>query len=365
MGWAKYAAAAVSLAAFSTVVAQADDAAAWLKDRNARFAAYQAAHPHPDAEIAQIKAKTAALISAYSQPPTSPGSDLALDRAPVIWRVSGVPLELWDGAAYPEMIVVPAGEYTMGSAVTEANRQVSESPRHRVRIGYSFAVSKYPITVGEFAQFVADTHYDAGNRCYTFQDGRLDNRDGRNWRNVGFDQTSTHPAVCLNYNDAKAYAAWLSKKTGHVYRLLSEAEYEYANRAGSTSAYWWGDDPAAACAYANAMDQDAITLKSSGTANTCHDGYVFTSPVGSFKPNGFGLYDTTGDAWSWLSDCWNETYNGAPSDGSANVSGDCRQRSVRAGSLSSLPTTLRSAQRTKVAGDLRHYNYGFRLAGTL
>ena len=455
MGWMKRAAlAAFAASSFGVISAHADDNAAWLKDRQARFAAHQAAHPNPDAEIAEIKAKTAALIAAYVPPSTAekyadlkarsgalttaqraqaqgifatgfklwqsgdyasakeafnegltidpangmanyyigdilsrqnaggqaavamdkaaslapdtpeafkakaalrnlPGADTdpALERAPVIWRASDAPLELWDGADYPEMVVVPAGEYTMGSPVTEANHEKSESPRHRVRIGYSFAVSKYPITVGEFAQFVAETHYDAGNQCYTQQGGSYDMHNGRNWRRPDFDQTSQSPAVCMNYNDAQAYVAWLSQKTGHAYRLLSEAEYEYANRGGSTTAYWWGDD----------IGKSQADCEGCGSAWDNKQ----TAPVGSFKPNAFGLYDTTGNVWSWLSDCWNETYNGAPTDGSANAGGDCGQRSLRGGSWSSNPTILRAARRLRRSAGNRYNNYGFRLARTL
>lgn len=466
--WIKFAAAgALACSNFAAVSAHADDTAAWMKDREARFAAYQAAHPNPDAEIAEIKAKTAAMIAAYVPPATPPKyadlyarsavlapaqkaqattmfkaafglwqagdfasakegfsqalqidpasgpgnyylgdilkrenntqaalyldraatlapgtteafmaaaalrtlpaseTDPALDGAPVIWRTSDMPIELWDGAAYPTMIVVPAGDYTMGSPATEPNHQANESPRHRVRIGYSFAASKYPITVGEFAQFVAETHYDAGNQCYTLQGGNFDNHNGRNWRRPDFDQTSQSPATCMNWDDAQAYVAWLSRKTGHAYRLLSEAEYEYANRAGSMTAYWWGDDPAAACAYANGFDQDAKSVNPNWTANTCHDGYVFTSPVGSFKPNPFGLYDTTGNVWSWLGDCGNDTYSGAPTDGSANQGGDCTRRLLRGGSWFNFPQFLRAALRIRSLSGFRSFNFGFRVARTL
>ena len=263
--------------ALAALAAHADDPSAWLKDRQARFAAFHAAHPHPDAEIARIKAKTAALLAA------APPMDPAVDKPPLSWKATDKPEELWDGADLPEMIVVPAGEYSMGSPTTEYNHQSYEAPLHRVRVGYSFAVGKYPITVGEFARFVAETGYDAGDSCFTSEGGQQP-RSGRSWRNPSFPQTSDHPAVCLNWNDAQAYVSWLVKKTGHAYRLLSEAEYEYVNRAGSQTSYWWGEDAAAACLYANGADLDALTHFPQMRANTCHDGYVFTSPVGSSSP---------------------------------------------------------------------------------
>ncbi|HVY33695.1 MAG TPA: formylglycine-generating enzyme family protein [Caulobacteraceae bacterium] len=334
--------AALVLSALVGAGARADDPTVWLKDRQARFAAYRAAHPHPDAEIAAIKAKTAA------------------------WKATEKPLELWDGAELPEMIVVPAGEFAMGSPDAEPNHQNSEAPRHRVRIGYPFAVGKYLVTVGEFARFAAETHYEAGDQCLTMEGGGLDSRTGRDWRHVGFDQTDNHPVICMSYGDAEAYVAWLSKKTGHAYRLLSEAESEYVNRAGSDAAYWWGDDPAAACTYANGADLDAKAQLPQLSANpACHDGYVFTSPVGSFKPNPFGLYDTTGDAWSWTDDCANDSYAGAPSDGSANLAGDCGQHVLRGGSKLNDATFLRAARRIWHLNGVRSFNHGFRVARSL
>lgn len=353
--------AAMALAALACAGAKADDSAAWLKDRQARFSSYRAAHPHPDAEIASIKSKTAAFLAAAPAMYAA-----AIDQPPKAWKASDKPLELWDGVDLPEMIVVPAGEYAMGSPDNEPNHQKSESPRHRVRIGYAFAVGKYLVTVGEFARFTAETHYDAGDQCLTMEGGGLDSRTGRDWRHVGFDQTENHPAICMSYGDALAYIAWLSRKTGHAYRLLSEAESEYVNRAGSTTAYWWGDDPAAACAYANGADLDAKASLPKLSANTaCHDGYVFTSPVGSFKPNPFGLYDTTGDAWSWTVDCANDSYAGAPSDGAANLAGDCSQHVLRGGSKLNDPNYLRAARRIWHLNGVRSFNHGFRVARTL
>ena len=353
--------AALALSALAGAGAKADDSAAWLKDRQARFAAYRAAHRDPDVEIADIKSKTAALLAG------TPAIDAAgIDKPPVAWTASETPAELWDGPDLPDMIVVPAGEFTMGSADAEPNHQNSEGPRHRVQIGNAFAVGKYLVTVGEFARFVTDTHYEAGDQCLTMEGGGLDSRTGRDWRHVGFDQTDNHPAVCISYGDAEAYVAWLSKTTGHAYRLLSEAEAEYVNRAGSTTAYWWGDDPAAACAYANGADLDAKARLPRLSANTaCHDGYVFTSPVGRFKPNPFGLYDTTGDAWSWTADCANDTYAGAPTDGSANTAGDCGQHVLRGGSKLNDPSYLRAARRIWHLNGVRSFNHGFRVARSL
>ena len=325
----------------------------------ARFAAFRAAHPHPDAQIASIKAKTAALIAAA--PPFDPQ---AVNRPSMIWRASKRPLELWDGAALPEMILVPAGEYAMGSPLAEANRDPREDPRHLVRIAYSFAVGKYPVTVGQFAHFVAATGYDAGDWCHTDEAGEQP-KTGRNWRTPGFDQTDNNPVVCVSSVDAQAYVDWLSKTTGHAYRLMSEAEYEYINRAGTTGAFWWGDDTDAACAYANGPDRDTQAAFPAWAANNCQDGYAFTSPVGHFEPNPFGLYDTTGNAWSWLADCYNDSYAGAPSDGSANLGGDCKWHMLRGGAWGRVVTYLRSARLGKDLVANRIYNNSVRVARTL
>ena len=351
-------AAAVLLAALPV---RADDLSAWLAGRQTRFAAFRAAHPRPDAEIARIKVATAARLAA-----AAPSADLqaGVDRPPIAWSPAGPRAELWDGAAYPEMVVVPAGENTMGSPLTEVNHQTYEDPRHRVRITHAFAIGKYPVTVGEFALFVAETHYDAGDHCFTSEPGEQP-APGRDWRKPSFDQTSAHPATCLNFKDAQAYVAWLSAKTGHPYRLPTEAEYEYATRAGTTTAYWWGDDPNAACAYANAADLDYKARFPDHTASTCHDGYVFTAPVGSFRPNPFGLYDMVGEGWSWLADCWSETYATAPVDGGADLGGDCAQRILRQGSWSARPTMQRSAGRIRYPIDIRVDDHGFRVARSL
>jgi formylglycine-generating enzyme required for sulfatase activity len=272
-------------------------------------------------------------------------------HALVIWRVSNTPVELWDGADFPKMIVVPAGEYTMGSPASEPNRQANEGPRHRVRIGYSFAISQYTITMGEYARFVADTHHDVGEACFTIEHGEYRLREGRDWRRVGFTQTGNSPRGCVNRNDAQAYVSWLSKRTSHTYRLLSEAEYEYANRAGSVNANWWGDD----------IGKNRTVCDGCGSALDNRQ----LAAVGSFAANAFDLYDTTGNTWSWLSDCWNANYAGAATDGSANADGDCDLHVMRGGSAHSPAKELRSAARSRHSFSLRNLPVGFRVARTL
>lgn len=259
---------------------------------------------------------------------------------------------LRDGPDFPEMVVMPQGQFTMGSPPQEAHRHSDEGTAHGVTIAYNFAVGKYPVTVAQFARFIRDTHYDAGSTCKTYEGGAWDDhRPGRNWQNPGFAQTVNDPVVCMNFADATAYAAWLSKTTHHAYRLLSEAEYEYVNRAGTVTPWWWGDDIAA----------DRANCMACGNAAP-HDG---TIPVGHFPPNAFGLYDTTGNAWSWVADCWQEGYDGAPTDGSAFQGGDCTRHAQRGGAWFYIPGSLRSAVRGKDPADLRNYHNGFRVARKL
>jgi sulfatase modifying factor 1 len=240
----------------------------------------------------------------------------------------------------PEMVVVPAGRFTMGSPSSKVGRPVwaDESPQHRVTIGYAFAVGKYPVTRDEYARFASETSHDPSGE----------------WQNPfpGYTQTGRDPVVNVSWDDAKAYMRWLSEKTGHNYRLLSEAEYEYAERAGTTTAYWWGDSDADLCRYAN--------------GDPCnHHGTV---PVGSYPANAFGLYDMAGNVWEWTEDCWKNTYAGAPDDGTAWTAGTCGERVLRGGSWLDYARYLRSADRYGDGTGVRGNGYGFfgfRVARTL
>ena len=268
----------------------------------------------------------------------------------------------------PEMVVSPAGSFTMGSLPDEAGRSNRESPRYYVRISKPFAVGKYEVTRGEFAWFVGATKHSAGNRCETYEGGKWELRAGRNWQNPGFAQTDQDPVVCVNWQDAKAYVRWLSSRTGQRYRLLSEAEWEYAVRARTTMSRHWGDDVSAQCSYANGADL-AVKEKYSGwkwSVASCRDGRVHTSPVGSYRSNGFGLHDMLGNVWEWVEDCWRNNYRGAPPDGRAWAAGrNCPYRARRGGSWINSPAYLRAATRSwSSAGNRNNYG-GFRVARTL
>ena len=279
----------------------------------------------------------------------------------------------------PDMVVMPSGSFTMGSPEGETNRQAQEGPQHVVTIGRRFAVGKFPITKNQFAAFVADTHYDAGSKCWTGERGKIEERTDRSWRNPGFKQDGSHPAVCLSWKDAKAYVDWLAAKTHREYRLLTEAEWEYAARArtepGSYPRYWFGDDDKDLCRSGNVADQTVRDLipRILGVSSfymrnllsPCSDGYAYTSPVGHFSANAFGLHDMVGNAEQWTADCWHENYVGALSDGSVWASGDCSRRVVRGGSWLGLISLLRAASRGGQTADLRDSLRGFRVARTI
>ena len=264
----------------------------------------------------------------------------------------------------------------MGSSESEPGRDKDKGPQRTVTIPRPFAVGRYEVTRGQFAAFAGATGYQpSGANCeyWNGNEGRFMNDDAsKSWRNPGFAQNDGHPVVCVSWNDAKAYAAWLSNSTGRTYRLLSEAEWEYAARAGSGAARPWGNDPDSACAHANVADRSFVRIVSRGFGmkwgsgyHECDDGAGYTANVGSYRPNAFGLYDMIGNAWERVEDCYNVSYAGPPSDGSAWLGGICARRSVRGASWNNSPPHARSAYRDGDAAGNRSVTMGFRLARTL
>jgi formylglycine-generating enzyme required for sulfatase activity len=246
-----------------------------------------------------------------------------------------------DVAGGPEMVVAQAGTFMMGAPDDEPERRPAESPRHEVTFARPFAVGRHAVTRGQFAAFVKATNHKTSDR----------------WRNPGFQQDDSHPAVCIRWEDVSAYAAWLAGITGQPYRLLSEAEWEYAARAGTSTPFWWGGSITPAQA-----NYDGRSLYAGGGSKG--EFRRGTVPVGSFDPNAWGLYNVHGNVWEWCEDTWHDTYAGAPTDGSAWVSqgtkGGCV---VRGGSWVDLPGDLRAAQRD---GNAVEYDLiGVRVARTL
>ena len=187
----------------------------------------------------------------------------------------------------------------------------------------------------------------------------------RSWRNPGYAQTGRNPVVCVSWTDAQAYVTWLSEKTGQPYRLLNEAEWEYAARAGTTAPRYWGHSADDSCSYANGADLTAKSHYPGWTVANCRDGHVWTAPVGSFSANAFGLFDPIGNVWELVGDCWNDSYADAPTTGEAWTAGDCSDRVLRGGSWNNKPRNLRSANRNRNRAGNRNNNSGFRVASTL
>ncbi len=266
----------------------------------------------------------------------------------------------------PRMVVLPAGSFLMGlpESVQAVKSDPDDRPQHRVTID-KVAVGEFSVTVDEFGAFVKATGYEASD-CEMLSNGvKLFMRGRGTWRSPGFPQTGTHPAVCLNWNDAKAYTAWLSKVTGKTYRLLTESEWEYAARAGSTTRYFFGDDDKDICNYANVKDLSAITQGNEYTAAPCNDGFPYTAPSGSFKPNAFGLYDMIGNASQWVEDCKSGNYSGVPDDGSAVEFPTCELRSQRGGSWQGSHWNVWVSNREAQKPGVRFNIYGFRVAREL
>ena len=251
----------------------------------------------------------------------------------------------WNCADCPEMVVVPAGSFTMGSPENEVGRSKNEGPQHGVTIQQPFAVGKYEVTRGEFARFVAATGHATGNSCWGYDGSDWKDRSGRGWRNPGFTQTKRDPAVCVSWEDVKAYVRWLSAKTGRRYRLLSEAEWEYAARAGTAGPFHFG-----ATISTDRANYDGNYVYGSGAKGIYRRKTV---PVGGFSANAFGLHDMHGNVWEWVEDCWHGNYQGAPTDGRTWTQGGyCQYRVTRGGSWFRNSNDLSAADRAmRAAGD--------------
>lgn len=271
----------------------------------------------------------------------------------------------------PEMVVVPSGSFVMGQARDESLRESDEAPAHSVQLA-AFAVSRFEISRGEFSRFVGATNYVQAGGCWTDVDhngGFTQNANG-GFTNVGFVQGSeTEPAVCISWDDAVAYVAWLSRMTSRQYRLLSESEWEYVARAGATS----GDYPATAralCRVANGSDtagSAAITRVQDRVRDPvpCDDGDRWTAERTDYDPNAFGLVHLIGNAQEWVQDCYANTYDRAPTDGGAFQLVDCERHVLRGGSWYNGMRDLRYAARTFYRppnGPARRSDTGFRIA---
>jgi len=294
-----------------------------------------------------------------------------------------------------KLTLVPAGEFMMGSRESaketaaffaknyhtgelkgaRADEFLGEEPRHRVRITKPFYLGTYHVTRGQFRRFVEDSRYktddekgqEPGTLGWNPEKKTFDFSREYSWRNTGFQQTDEHPVVNVSWNDAMAFCEWLSRKEGKTYRLPTEAEWEYACRAGTTTRYYSGDDPETLAKVGNVADAAARavfpdwiwTIKAS-------DGYVFTAPVGQFKPNAFGLYDMHGNALQWCSDWWDFTYYARSPVDDPQGPDKGNLRVLRGGCWEGAPAFVRSASRTVGAPEAGPSGgrTGFRVART-
>ena len=250
-----------------------------------------------------------------------------------------------DCADCPEMVAIPPGRFDMGTGAAEVARLGIaptsrtlpwQQPQHPVTIAKRFALGATPITRVEYAIFAA---------------ARGEAVAGVGWSAPGIRQTDDDPAVRVSWRQASAYVAWLAGKTGQPYRLPTEAEWEYAARAGTRTAYWWGDDPGVG---RTVCDDCGSEWDGKGTA-----------PVRRFAANPFGLFDMLGQVFEWTADCWNPNYEGAPRDGSAWRAGDCTQHPARGGSWNLDARFARAGQRSRDANDYEGNMLGLRVARDL
>ncbi|HSC20017.1 MAG TPA: formylglycine-generating enzyme family protein [Rhizomicrobium sp.] len=285
-----------------------------------------------------------------------------------------------DCAICPEMVAVPAGSFTIGSPKNEPGRSpwFGEEPQKRVTV-HAFGIGKFDVTKRQWAAFVEATQRPVAGGCKWSELGEGNKPNPQaSWRHLGFVQGDDHPAVCISWEDAQDYVHWLSKRTGHLYRLPTEAEWEYAARAGTITPYPWGT--AASHEYANYGAETCCHPATSG-----RDRWIHTSPVGSFPPNRFGLYDMHGNVLQWVEDCFSNSYADLPADASAykksitlHMTGDladldetnsCSYHVLRGSDWNDPPSELRSAFRNMgpEPGETGHSTsgIGFRVAMTL
>jgi len=287
-----------------------------------------------------------------------------------------------------KLVQIPAGKFTMGSPDEEKKTAVKEAVaagvpeakatdafkdevQHEVTIGKPFYMGITHVTVDQFAAFVKDSGYktdaekDGWAIGFDIKDGKIDFKsvDGCSWRKPSFDQKGDHPVVQVSWNDAKAFCDWLSKKSGKTVVLPTEAQWEYACRAGTKTAYPWGDNPDDGKGWGNYSDQSLkkkIPNQESGAFFSWDDGFVFTSPVASFKANAFGLYDMNGNACQWCQDRYGDYKKGAVTDPTGADTGSLRV--LRGGSWGDKPRFCRSAYRRGGDPGLRFDGIGFRVA---
>jgi len=290
--------------------------------------------------------------------------------AVALFAIAG-PLMAADAVIEPPMAAIPAGSFDMGSQTSTAEAPYPvEQPVHQVKLA-AFQMSKYEVTVKQYRQFVDATGHKGQSTCWILSNNEwgMENK-AATWDRPAHMQGDFHPVLCVSWEDAKAYAAWLAEKTGKPYRLPSEAEWEYAARAGNAASYHFGAEEAGACRYGNVRDKTGRLAISKINGKVipeaaCDDGVAFTSIVGSYAPNPFGLYDMIGNVGEIVEDCEHLTYEGAPADGSAWTT-ECKNEMKihRGGGFSSVVRARSTARAHTVKSNASTFE-GFRLALSL
>jgi len=275
----------------------------------------------------------------------------------------------------PAMVVIPTGSFQMGAPDAEEDHSDAETPRHEVNIAKGYAMARSEVTVGQFREFVRASGYEpdsvkrGGASVYDERSGVLRDDPHATWQDdyAGHPAQDTLPVVNISWRDAKAYADWLSQRTGKHYRLPSEAEFEYALRAGTQTRYWWGQQAPTRQVenLTGSGDRSPSGRRWSNAFPDYHDGYWGPAPVMSFAANPFGLRDIDGNVSEWTADCWHDNYVRAPVDGSAWMNPGCSVHVVRGGSWGSSPEQVRSAYRQGADGSVRSARVGFRVVREL
>ncbi len=279
------------------------------------------------------------------------------------------------GSETPEMVVISVGKFSMGSPTSELHRKKNEGPMHTVELNVGFAIARREITVAQFRSFVTASNYqtdaekNGNSTVYDERSGRIRRRDGIRWdRNFSNSRAKDNePVIHISWNDATAYADWLSQLTQAVYRLPSEAEFEYVLKSGGNSIYWWGDASPAELVVNTTGDGDhSRSRRTWNVAFTDYtDGFWGPAPVGNFKANSFNVFDMGGNVSEWVGDCWHDSYVRAPDDGSAWVNPGCSRRIIRGGSWASTPDRVRSAYRVAGNSNTTSAQIGFRVVREL
>ncbi len=344
---------------------QTDPAAVTAFLRSGAFAALQTLVQATADKLAGAAERSRVLsLPAVALP--SEARAAAVAKRPVIARSFGIDLPGVSNWPRPVMVAIPAGRFKMGSPDTEERAELyegEEEPQHEVQIEHVFALGRGAVTRDAFAAFIADTNHDMGQSAFVLIGDKWQDTPGRGWHDPGFTQDGDHPVTCIRWPDAQAFIGWLNARLTltdqpDAYRLPSEAEWEYACRAGTQKPFSFGATITTDQANFNGM----IGYGDRRPSMVWHKA---TTPVGRFGANAFGLYDMHGDTWDWCEDVWNPTYEGAPVDGSPWRTGDASMRVLRGGSWYYSPQHCRSAMRFRSFLRYRGVNVGFRLARTL